>query len=204
MGVGNVRDHFHMLTGTNSRNGQAHPPVTLGACLHADQTGIRVPESDWVELIGAIAWRNQAALRTLYDRSRWLVFTLALRITGNPDEAEAVTLDVFHGVWQRAGDYDPASGSVVSWIMSLARSRALEARSEQPPRMVDPQMDPNLKAMARMSTLELQAIASFSDLSYAEVAQQFGEPIGTIGWRIRSRLLRLRRTLNLRTDDEAG
>jgi RNA polymerase sigma-70 factor, ECF subfamily len=190
-----------MLTGTNSRNG-AQPPVTLGARLHADQTGVRVPESDWAELIGAIAWRNQAALRTLYDRSRWLVFTLALRITGKPEEAEAVTLDVFQGIWQRAGEYDPASGSVVSWIMSLARARSLEALSEQPPTRIDPQLDPKLQAMARMSTLELQAITSFSDLSYSEVAQQFGEPIGSVGWRIRSGLVRLRRTL--KGDREAG
>jgi len=194
-----------MHTGTNGRNGHALAPVTLGARLHADQTGIRVPESDWVELIGAIAWRNQAALRTLYDRSRWLVFTLALRITGTPQEAETVTLDVFQGIWQRAGEYNPASGSVVSWIMSLARARALQARSEQPPpRTVDPQMDMKLQvAMARMSTLELQAIASFSDLSYAEVAQQFGEPIGSVRSRLRSGLYRLRRTLKM-GDREAG
>jgi len=42
---------------------------------------------------------------------------LALRITANRETAEEVTVDVFHGVWQRASGYDVANGSVLGWII---------------------------------------------------------------------------------------
>jgi DNA-directed RNA polymerase specialized sigma24 family protein len=55
-----------------------------------------------------------------------IVFTLIVRITNNRETAEELTLDVFHDVWRRAANYDPATGSVVGWIMNQARSRAID------------------------------------------------------------------------------
>ena len=49
-----------------------------------------------------------------------------VRITGNRETAEELTLDVFHDVWRRASTYDVKGGSVVGWIMNQARSRAID------------------------------------------------------------------------------
>src|SRR5260370_27493550 len=55
-----------------------------------------------------------------------IVFTLIVGMTNNRETAEELTLDVFHDVWRRAANYDPANGSVVGWIMNQARSRAID------------------------------------------------------------------------------
>src|ERR1043166_8786237 len=101
-------------------------PDTLGDLLYADGSAQPVPEEDWLSLVRSIAAGDQEALRILYERSHRLVFTLAMRICGSRENAEEVTLDVFHDVWRRSGQYNPEDGSVVGWIMNQARSRAID------------------------------------------------------------------------------
>ena len=201
----------------NSKN----PSSTLGDLLYADPTRHRVAESEWAALVRAVVLRDQLALRTLYDRAHRLVFTLALRITGSRETAEELTMDVFHEVWRRAASYDAAVGSVVAWIMNLARSRSIDRlRYQQRSKRVsaidilDPACDASVPdagrdidlqaeaehlrlALCRLPQLERDVIeaAFFRDLSYSEVALQFGEPLGTVKTRIRSGLARLRKTL---------
>src|SRR5881296_2636453 len=100
--------------------------TTLGDLLYANKAKTLVPEKEWVGLVRSIAGGDQLALHALYEQTHRLVFTLIVRITGKRETAEEVTLDVFHDVWRRASAYDPASGSVVGWIMNQARSRAID------------------------------------------------------------------------------
>jgi anti-sigma factor ChrR (cupin superfamily) len=110
-----------------SRN-PSDPPATLGDVLYADSGKRVVPEQEWVELVRSVAARSQTALQGLYERASRPVFALALRITGDRESAEDVTLDVFHDVWRRAGAYDAANAMVLGWIMNFARIRAREHR----------------------------------------------------------------------------
>jgi len=196
---------------------------TLGAILYAG-TGTRPPpESEWVALVGLAAGGDQSALHALYDRAHRLVFTLAVRITGCRETAEEVTLDVFHDVWRRAGAYDAGNGTVVGWIMNLARSRAIDrVRFEHRAKRHDPRLaqaiedldvadlaDPGfileLKQQARamrnalgvLTPEERNAIeaAFFSGLTHAEVASRLQTPLGTVKTRIRSGLQKLRRAI---------
>jgi RNA polymerase sigma-70 factor (ECF subfamily) len=77
--------------------------------------------------VQSIAQGDLIALHGLYERAHSPVFTLIMRITGNREIAEELTIDVFHGVWLGASHYDAASGTVLSWIMNEARSRAIDA-----------------------------------------------------------------------------
>ena len=86
----------------------------------------RLSPRRWIGLVRAIAKGDQLALHQLFTRAHRLVFTLTMRTTGSRQAAEELTLDVFHDVWRRAGNYDPAGGSVVGWIMNQARSRAID------------------------------------------------------------------------------
>jgi RNA polymerase sigma-70 factor, ECF subfamily len=99
---------------------------TLGDVLYAHEPKGPVPERDWVGLVQCIAARDQLKLRTLYAQTHRIVFTLIMRIVGNRETAEELTLDVFHDVWRRASAYDPAGGSVLGWILNQARSRAID------------------------------------------------------------------------------
>jgi RNA polymerase sigma-70 factor, ECF subfamily len=203
---------------------QIATPGTLGAVLYAQPGKTLVAEREWVELVRAIAAGNQPALHALYDRAHRIVFTLAVRVTGNAETAEEVTVDVFHDVWRRAWNYDPANGTVVGWIMNQARSRAIDrVRFEQRKKRADPEArcemqeamteghEPDPRevlellqqgqaihaAMAGLTPDERQAIeaAFFSGLTHNEAAERLNEPLGTIKTRIRSALKKLRATM---------
>jgi DNA-directed RNA polymerase specialized sigma24 family protein len=112
----------------------ASQPLTLGDLLHAGNGQAVVCEDTWVDLVRSIAAGDQLALHALYTRTYGVVFTWITRIIGDWDAAEALTRDVFHDVWRTAATYDPASGSVVGWVMDTARSRAIGRRQfEGPP-----------------------------------------------------------------------
>jgi len=195
-------------------------PATLGDVLYADQSGTLVLEGEWTALVQRIAAGDQLALHGLYDRTHRLVFTLILRICRNRETAEELTLDVFLEAWKRASRYDAINGTVLGWVMNLARSRAIDRlRFDQRQKRVDPCVDGDaaeeapsdwqdmleLKqqgqalraALATLTPDERQAIeaAFFSEMTYAEVATRFNEPLGTIKTRIRSGLFKLRRAL---------
>jgi RNA polymerase sigma-70 factor, ECF subfamily len=69
---------------------------------------------------------NQAAFSTLYDRSSSRVFGLASRILVDQAAAEEVTLDVFLQVWRKASGFDPSRVSAVAWLLTIARSLAID------------------------------------------------------------------------------
>src|SRR5215471_17294411 len=100
-------------------------PATLGDVLYAN-TKAPVTEQTWATLVQSIAARDQLALHTLYEMAHRIVFTLIVRITGNRETAEELTIDVFYDVWRRASRYDAANGTVLGWIMNQARSRAID------------------------------------------------------------------------------
>lgn len=77
-------------------------------------------------LLGRIARQEEAALEALYEATVGRVHGLALRILRDPQAAEEVTEDVFFQVWRQAGRYDPARGRPLGWLLTLARSRALD------------------------------------------------------------------------------
>ena len=97
------------------------------------------PVPDWTEkerscsaLVVRVAEGDERALTELYDSTSRIVYGLALRILGDSSNAEDVTLDVYLQVWRTAGTYDPERGRVSSWLITLTRSRAIDAlRSRQ-------------------------------------------------------------------------
>ena len=105
--------------------------LTLGALLYADKSVLRTPESEWVALLRGVAAGDTGSFGTLYMWTHGIVFSLIIRILRNRARAEDATVEVFHDIWRRAGDYHADSGTVVGWIMNLARSHALQQRSAQ-------------------------------------------------------------------------
>ena len=194
--------------------------TTLGDLLYANRTRSRVSEQEWVQLVQGIADGNQHALHALYERAHRIVFTLTMRVTGNRETAEELTIDVFHDVWRRASAYDAASGSVLGWILNQARSRAIDRlrfeqrkkRMNAEPATSPPTLPPesphdtfNAREQARVLRDALQVLtaderraietAFFSELTYREVAAKLNQPVGTVKTRIRSGLEKLRQAL---------
>ena len=173
--------------------------ATLGDVLYARKPLDQVPEKDWAELVRAVAAGDQLALHALYERAHRVVFTLIVRITGNRETAEALTLDVFRDVWRRAARYDAANRTVLGWIMNQARSRAIEAAPDTLDALEIEEQGRALRgALPLLTPDERHAIetAYFSELTYAEVAVRSRVPLGTVKTRIRSGLHKLRRALD--------
>src|SRR5713226_7226462 len=77
---------------------------------------------------------DEAALETLYRRYTGLVFTIALRIVGDPELAREVLQDAFLRCWDGRETYDLQRGRVPWWLMGIARNRAIDllrSRSHQ-------------------------------------------------------------------------
>jgi len=196
------------------------PMKTLGDILYADKSKVRVPEDEWLQLVRAVAAGDQCALHSLYEQTHRIVFTLIVRITSNRETAEEVMLEVFYEVWRKASTYDPANGSVVGWIMNLARSRAIDRlRFDQRKKrvntyphsllpttdIVDPQQASLFEEQSRLLRNAIEVLtpeernaietAFFSELTYEETARKLSQPLGTVKTRIRSGLRKLREAL---------
>ena len=170
------------------------------------------------ELLALIVRRESAAIGALYDRYGRLVFTIALRITGDRETAEEVTQDAFQNVWQSAGGFQASSGSFSSWLMGIARHRAIDATRSRRFRArireeelsfehpTDDANSPENQANARLlretvyaalSELPLaqrQAIelAYYGGLTRSEIAERLGEPLGTVKTRLRLGMQKLK------------
>jgi len=88
----------------------------------ADDSGDAVLQN----LISRIAQQDQKALTELYRALIGRVYSVSLRVVRDPPTAEEVAEDTFCQIWRQATRFDPARGTALSWIMTVARSRALD------------------------------------------------------------------------------
>lgn len=189
--------------------------------LVAVQTSGRTYEQEWGQLIAQTAQGDQAALATLYERTSQQVFGLALKILADREAAEEVTLDVYTQVWKQASTYDETRGSPGGWLMTLARTRAIDrfraghtergrldsldaatlvvSDGPNPEQETAEQERHRLvqQALAGLSADQREAIslAYFWGLSQSEIAAKLQLPLGTVKTRIRLGMMKLRELL---------
>ncbi|MCS6287866.1 MAG: sigma-70 family RNA polymerase sigma factor [Nitrospira sp.] len=178
-------------------------------------------EQEWTGLLARIAAGDQPALAEFYDASSAKVFGLAMKILADRTAAEEVTMDVYTQVWRRASTYDAERGTPGSWLMTLAKTRAidrfrssyleqgrqvpLDQAAELPGDVATPeQYSADLErqrlvqeALASLSAEQRQAIALayYWGLSQSEIADRLKLPLGTVKTRMRLGMIRLREVL---------
>jgi RNA polymerase sigma-70 factor (ECF subfamily) len=173
-----------------------------------------------VELLRAIAGGDEQALASLYDRYRLILFGLVLRILHSRDEAEDVLQELFLQVWKRASDFDEARGRPFTWLVTLARSRAIDrlrslnarertatesaraAGTESWSDAVDDAIRSEESAVVRRALAELPEeqrhalmLAYFEGLTQTEIARRLDAPLGTVKTRMRAGMIKLRELL---------
>lgn len=175
-------------------------------------------------LVRAVAAGDHGAMAGLYDSTQRFVFTLIARLVRDRSTAEEVTLDVYLQVWRKAASYTSERGKVLAWLLTIARSRALDrSRAERvrsvetnvitveerndlvAPCSCDPNSEPEReercqlvsKALAALPELQRRAVelAYFGGLSHSEIAERLGEPLGTVKTRVRLGMIKLREML---------
>jgi len=178
-------------------------------------------EAAWKDYVRRCAKEETAALAKLYDESSAVVFAVAVRMVGNEADAEEVTLDTYTQLWRTASGYDPERGSVSAWLVTIARSRAidklrartarthledpLEGAAEPRATCASPEENSILNQRRRQVIAALDQLpadqrralelAYFSGLAHAELAERLGQPLGTVKTRIRLGMMKMRELL---------
>ena len=174
-----------------------------------------------VELLRAIARGDEAALARLYDAYRVILFGLLVRILNSREEAEDILQEVFVQVWRRAKDFDEQRGRPFTWLVTLARSRAIDrlrqlgarqrlaagaAQEQEQAESVSDALTDAVRAeqqtVVRRALAELPedqrhtlVLAYFDGLTQSEIAAKLNAPLGTIKTRMRSGMIKLRALL---------
>lgn len=169
------------------------------------------------ELIMRAAAGDQQAFSTLYDEVAPRVHGLIVRVVVDRAQADEVTQEVFLETWRKAHAFDPARGSGLSWLLSIAHRRAVDrvrsssaartrdenfgARASDPPFdstaehvMARHDADAVHAALGTLSDVQREALemAYFGGCTHTEVAAALDIPLGTAKARIRDGLRRLR------------
>lgn len=175
-------------------------------------------EDALAELVVGLGLRDQSALATLYDLTFARVHALASAILRSAPDAEEVVCDTYSQAWADAGRYDRSRGSVLAWLLTMCRSRALdrlrqrraghvelEAAAEladdgPPPEDLLSLAQEGTRVHAALATLaperrELVALAFLHGLSHPEIAERTGLPLGTVKSHVRRALTQLREVL---------
>ncbi len=171
-------------------------------------------------LVAQLRAGDEAALRTAYHEHAPAVFGLAMRVLANEALAEEATQDVFVRLWEQPDRFDAERGTLRSFLLAITHSRAVErVRAEdsirrrhesaqrQPvvPVNDDPArslvvrdvQDAVRRALAELPDDQRRAIemAYYEGLSYRDVAAALSEPEGTVKYRIRTGMQKMRAAL---------
>ncbi len=194
---------------------------SLGVAPEALTAPADLRDHEMAALLERMAGGDQYALSLLYDRTNRLVFGLVLRILQDASQAEEVLLDVFMQVWKQAERYDRARGKALAWLVTIARSRAIdrlrscrldEARKESldatdstgalSTGFQDPTVQPEMQRIVRAALdslppeqREVIELAYYLGLSHSEIAARLNQPLGTVKTRTRLGMMKLREQL---------
>jgi RNA polymerase sigma factor (sigma-70 family) len=168
------------------------------------------------EALRRVGAGEASALKDVYDKTSAKLFGVALRILGDPTEAEDVLQEVYTTVWRRAASFDAARASPITWLATIARNRSIDRLRGRPARRTEsidaalnvadasPLAEARLEeaqgrgrlhgCLGELEALQQQAVrAAFLDgQTYEALARQAGVPLGTMKSWIRRSLIRLK------------
>jgi len=165
-------------------------------------------DGDEDELLARIAGGDMRALEALYRRMRVRVFAVALAVAGDRGTAEDVMQDTFVRVYSAAPGYRPRSRAR-AWVLTIARHLALDAVRRRARETVSGMAghgaaaaagEPDgirldvVNALLQLGEVDRQIVVmhDMAGLTHAEVAAELELPAGTVRWRYRVALARLR------------
>ncbi len=181
---------------------------------------IAANRSQLAAALARVAAGDRAALRIVYQDTSAKLFGVCLRILNDRSEAEDVLQDVYVTVWRKAGSFDPARASPITWLVAIARNRAIDrlrssaaSRRSEPIETAEDVRDDAPAALElvvaaeqreRLKTClgELEErhsavirSAFLDGVTYEQLAQRMDVPLGTMKSWIRRSLMKLRTCL---------
>lgn len=188
--------------------------MTLSMDRSAD-TGTKQSSEDLNRLLAALDRGDRGALQDLYRRTSSKLYGICLRVTGDEAEAQDVLQDVFTTVWKKAGQFDPARASAITWLGVLTRNKAIDRlrRRREPSAQLDQISNLGSDEPSQLQVLEqsedarrlrdcldelderartMIRAAFFDGATYPELAEREDVPLPTMKSWIRRGLQRLR------------
>jgi RNA polymerase sigma-70 factor (ECF subfamily) len=185
----------------------------LVGTLNMHQKSNRNPDK---VLIEQVSKGDKSAFKEIYSRFSQVTYNLAFRMLRDREDAEEVVQEIFLQIWNKAKSYDPGRGAVSTWVLNIARSRAIdkirkvgyrdrniEIDEEKVNSNVD--VSRNLEDRDESKNVIKQALESlpekqrtaielvyFEGLTHVEAADKLNEPVGTIKTRIRLGVMKLK------------
>lgn len=177
--------------------------------------------SDDLAIVRRMAGGDADALAELYDRYAGLLLALTRRILGPAGEAEEALQEAFLQAWHQAGRYEPGRSSVSTWLLLIARTRALDrlrsrgarertalaaaaepAAPDTSSRVDDHVLHRERRARVQHALADLPEeqrrvleLAFYEGLSQSEIATRTGAPLGTVKTRALLAMRKLREAL---------
>jgi len=171
-----------------------------------------------------IANGDRPSFRQLYDRYDGLLFTTIDKVLNDWEDSEEVLQEVMGSLWKKAHLYHPGRGRPVTWLASMARNRAIDRlRAKQRQARLKSAYTDEIGVIPRGATgisgfeaatrrdtcqsvrsaimelteVQREAIEKvyFEGLTQQQIADQLGEPLGTVKARVRRGLAKLRQTV---------
>ena len=173
-------------------------------------------QAELVWLLAAVAKGDQAAFERLYEATRAKLYGVLLRILGTPELADDVMQETYLKVWKTAGRFDPTIASPITWMVAIARNRAIDivrrkghASIEETPEAMNIAADAPAPLARREMTEELRRLLSclgkldpekqrivllayYSGWSREQLARKLDIPVNTIKTWLRRSLLEIR------------
>ena len=182
----------------------------------------RQPEDVLESQLEAIATSDVAGLHALYDATKTRLFVVCLGIVKDREAAEDVLQEVYLKIWNRAAGFDRSKGAPWPWLAMIARNTAIDwarararssrldgakyliNREDEADAPADEQLvaeqegERAMREVAQLDEAAAQCLraAFIEGLSYSEVAEREGLPLGTVKSRIRRALKVLRERMS--------
>lgn len=182
------------------------------------------------ELMLRVASRDHRAFAELTDKYSALIFSTAFKVLNHYEDSEDVMSEVLATIWKKADTYHPKKGSLVTWICTTTRNRAIDrVRSVQRRSALYDRFEEKIEgdapeaattgreelyrsdarhilhnAVVSLSPEQREVIelAYFEGLTQKQIAERIESPLGTVKARIRRGVERLRHSINDRLNGE--
>jgi RNA polymerase sigma-70 factor (ECF subfamily) len=182
-------------------------PLFFGALLK--------PAVEMTELMERIVRRDSKALEELYERFSKALYSVILSIVKKKEDAEEILCEIFFQVWEKAPSYDLGKGSVYTWLLTMARNRAIDkirSKSYKNQRQENDEIEEmdvftnedkhnqldNVVLTERAEIVksalmqiapdqrQVLEVAYFEGYTQSEIAERLGVPVGTVKTRMRT------------------
>ncbi len=171
-------------------------------------------------LIQRIGRGDMAAFQEFYKAHHGVIYATAYRILNNPQDAEDVLQETMFMIWEKSPMYEPSRGKPVTWVVTMARNKAIDrlrqlqrrtrlhddAGREKPDQWIERELPDDLMSLSEDGTRVRSAVmklnreqreviemAYFKGLTQQQISEKLHAPVSTVKARIRRGIIRLRK-----------